>query len=78
MIRQAYPNAKIAAMRPFCGRQADMIEADVDECRAAGDNAVYYIDTTDWYSGDIHPGAAACIPISQKLVAALKADVLDK
>ena len=46
------------------------------KARANGDGAVYYIDTTGWYSGPLHPGAAASIGLAEKLAAALKAEVL--
>ncbi|MCX5637044.1 MAG: GDSL-type esterase/lipase family protein, partial [Planctomycetota bacterium] len=46
MIRNAYPKAKIVALRPFCGAQETSIKAVVEACNAAGDSKVYYIDTT--------------------------------
>lgn len=78
MIRKAYPKAKIVALRPFCGAQETPIRAVVDACRAAGDHNVFYIDTTGWYDGPIHPDAAASARLADKLVKALKADVLAK
>jgi hypothetical protein len=59
MIRQAYPLAKIAAVRPFCGAQEASIKQVVDDRRSKGDTQVFYIDTTGWYSGPLHPNAAA-------------------
>ncbi|MEI7437081.1 MAG: GDSL-type esterase/lipase family protein [bacterium] len=75
LVRQAYPKAKIAALRPFGGAQAESISQEVLKARAKGDRAVYYIDTTSWYSGPLHPGAAASIGLADKLVAALKSEV---
>jgi len=75
-IRAAYPKAKIAAVRPFCGAQADSIKGAVDAARAAGDREIYFIDTTGWYSGVLHPGAADCTKIAAKMVDALKNTVL--
>jgi len=78
MIRKAYPNAKIAALRPFSGRQEESIKAEVEARKNAGDNAVFYIDTTGWYVSDnLHPQAKASAVIAEKLVAALKTDVLN-
>ncbi len=76
MIRTAYPNAKIVALRPFCGGQEKPIKAVVDACKAAGDSNVYYIDTTGWYNGPIHPNIPGSAALAEKLAKALKADVL--
>ena len=76
-IRAAYPKAKIAAVRPFSGAQADSIKVAVDAARAAGDKQIYYIDTTGWHLGALHPCAKDCIGISEKLTAALKTQVLN-
>jgi lysophospholipase L1-like esterase len=75
MIRAAYPKAKIAAMRPFNGAQAAAIKAAVD---AAADPNIVYIDTTDWYTGPLHPTADGSAPLAENLVQALKATVLAK
>jgi len=76
MIHQTYPRAKIAAVRPFCGAQAESIKKAVDGLRAAGNPQVFYIDTTGWYSGPLHPNAAASKLIAGKLADALKNTVL--
>jgi hypothetical protein len=76
LIRQAYPKAKIAALRPFSGTQADSIRQAVDAARAAGDTSIVYIDTTGWYSGPLHPNASASVPLAAHLVAALKSNNL--
>ena len=44
--------------------------------RAAGDNEIYYIDTTCWYLGVLHPAAKDCTEIAAKLTNALKTEVL--
>jgi lysophospholipase L1-like esterase len=71
-IRAAYPDAKIAAMRPFNGAYAAEIQAEVTARNAAGDQRVYYIDTTGWlvaadFTDGLHPNAQG----SQKAAAAL-------
>jgi len=76
LIRQAYPKAKIAALRPFNGSQEAGIREAVAEAWAKGDNAVYYVDTAGWYAGPLHPLAAASVGIAEKLAAALKGEVL--
>jgi len=74
LIRQAYPKAKIAALRPFGGFQADSIKQAVDAAHAAGDNDVYYIDSTGWYTtGPLHPDSKASVGLAANLAAALKA-----
>ena len=78
LVRQAYPKARIAAVRPFCGAQAEAIKAEVAAARAAGDSLIFYIDTTGWYSGNLHPNAADSAPIAEHLAAALKVDVLKR
>lgn len=76
MIRKAYPQAKIVALRPFNGGQEASIQAVTEACRAAGDDNVYYIDTTGWYSGPLHPNIPDSAALAEKLVNALKAKVL--
>jgi len=76
LIRQAYPKAKIVALRPFIGGQQASIREAVAEARAKGDEAIYYVDTAGWYAGPLHPLAAASVGIADKLAAALKSEVL--
>jgi hypothetical protein len=76
LVRKAYPQAKIAAVRPFAGGEADSIKKAVEASHSGGDNLVYFIDTTGWYSGDLHPNAASSLSIAAKLAAALKSEVL--
>ncbi len=73
LIRQAYPKAKIVALRPFGGYQADSIKQAVDAAKADGDFEVYYIDSTGWYpTGPLHPLSDACAVIATKLAQALR------
>lgn len=76
LIRTAYPKAKIVALRPFCGAQEASIKAVVSACNTAGDSNVYYIDTTGWYNGPIHPNVEGSAALAEKLVKALKSEVL--
>ncbi len=76
IIRTAYPKAKIVALRPFGGYQEGAIKACVQASNDAGDKHIYYIDTTGWYDGPVHPNAESSVGISDKLVAALKQQVL--
>ncbi len=78
LIRVAYPKAKIVALRPFCGAQETAIKAAVEACHVAGDTAVYFIDTTGWYNGPIHPNVDGSAALSAKLVKALQDGVLGK
>ncbi len=77
LIRTAYPKAKIVALRPFNGSQEANIKAAVEACKAAGDTKVFFIDTTAWYSGSLHPNAEGSILLAEKLVKALKTEVLN-
>jgi lysophospholipase L1-like esterase len=47
-IRAAYPNAQIAALRPFNGAHADDIKNEVMVRTTGGDKKVFYVDTTGW------------------------------
>lgn len=76
LVRAAYPKARIVALRPFVGAQADSISQEVAKARAAGDQAIYYIDTTGWHTGALHPGSVASAGIADKLAAALKIQVI--
>lgn len=78
LIRGAYPRAKIVALRPFNGAQAAGIQAEVAACQAAGDHRIYYIDTTGWNTGDLHPNAASSAIIADHLVTALRGQVLNQ
>ena len=76
-IRQAYPKARIAAMRPFNGAHADDIAAEVKASNDAGDANVFYIDTTGWlgkgdFTDGLHPNVQGGAKAAEKLAAALK------
>ena len=47
-----------------------------DACRAAGDDNVQYLDTTGWYNGPLYPNIPDGAALAEKLVNALKAEVL--
>jgi lysophospholipase L1-like esterase len=77
LIRKAYPKAKIAALEPFAGSQGASIKKAVDEAKAQGDLAVYYIDSTGWYKEHaLHPNAASSVGLADHLASALKTQVL--
>jgi lysophospholipase L1-like esterase len=76
-IREAYPKAKIAAMRPFNGAHAADIAAEVKASNDAGDSNVFYIDTTGWlgkgdFTDGLHPNVEGSGKAADKLTAALK------
>jgi lysophospholipase L1-like esterase len=78
LVRAAYPQAKIAALRPLSGGFGPEISAQVSALTAAGDAKVFYIDTAGWTSnGDftdgVHPNEAGSVKIADKLVDALQA-----
>lgn len=76
LVRQGYPQAKIVALQPFNGAQKEPIQQAVAAAQQAGDKQIYYIDTTGWYKGPLHPDIKASPAIADKLTAALKSDVL--
>jgi lysophospholipase L1-like esterase len=72
VIRTAYPQATILALRPFNGAHAADIEAEVAARARAGDANVKYVDTTGWagpddYTDKVHPNAAAGPKLAEKL-----------
>lgn len=77
ILRQGYPQAKIAVLRTFGGyREAD-IAAEVAARIAAGDTNMFYIDTTGWltdadYTEGLHPNLQGTAKIVALLVPALK------
>jgi lysophospholipase L1-like esterase len=76
LVRAAYPQAKIVALRPFAGVFASEIAAQVQARHDAGDAAVYYVDTSGWTSpGDftdgLHPNVSGSLKIRDQLVNAL-------
>jgi len=78
LIRTAYPQAKIAALRPFNGAHAADIQAQVMKRKDDGDGKVFYVDTSGWTtSGDftdgVHPNEAGSVKVADRLVTALQA-----
>jgi lysophospholipase L1-like esterase len=76
-IRTSYPNAKIVALRPFSGAQAAQIQSAVTAANAAGDQRVYYVDTTGWlgngdFNDGLHPNVQGSGKAATALVAAIK------
>ncbi|HEY6079551.1 MAG TPA: GDSL-type esterase/lipase family protein, partial [Polyangiaceae bacterium] len=78
LVRTAYPQAKIAALRPFVGDFGAEISAQVAARKAGGDARVFYIDTGGWtapadFTDGVHPNVSGSVKISEKLVTALQA-----
>lgn len=78
LIRTAYPDAKIAAVRPFNGAHSADIQAQVMARKTGGDTKVFFIDTTGWTSGPdftdgVHPNESGSVKIADKLVTDLMA-----
>jgi lysophospholipase L1-like esterase len=77
-IRTAYPNAQIAALRPFNGAHADDIKTEVMARVTGGDNKVFYVDTTGWIdppadtTDGLHPNAQGHAKVATRLAAELK------
>jgi lysophospholipase L1-like esterase len=77
LIRTAYPNAKLVALRPFGGAHATEIQAQVEARKSGGDAKVFYVDTTGWtapadFTDGVHPNQAGSVKIADKLVTALQ------
>jgi len=78
LIRTAYPDAKIVAVRPFVGAFGTEISAQVAARKAGGDAKVFYIDTDGWtapadFTDGVHPNQAGSVKIADKLAIALQA-----
>jgi lysophospholipase L1-like esterase len=78
IVRTAYPNAKIAALRPLVGDFGTEIQAQVKARKTAGDSKIFYVDTGGWtapadFTDGIHPNESGSVKIADKLVAALQA-----
>lgn len=76
LIRAAYPRAKLVALRPFNGSQGAAIRNVVEERRARGDRKTFFIDTTGWYDGPLHPNVDGSAALAARLTDALKSQVL--
>jgi lysophospholipase L1-like esterase len=77
-VRAAYPEAKIAAMRPLSGGFATEIQAQIATRQAGGDTKVFYIDTAGWtapgdFTDGVHPNESGSVKIADQLVTALQA-----
>lgn len=78
VVRQGYPRAWIAAMRPFGGYHAEDILAEVTARQAAGDRRVFYVDTTGWlgpadFTDGVHPNAQGSVKAADRLAEVLRA-----
>jgi lysophospholipase L1-like esterase len=78
IIRTAYPDAKIVALRPLVGDFGSEISAQVAARKTAGDAKIFYVDTAGWTSnGDftdgVHPNQSGSVKIADKLMTALQA-----
>ncbi len=76
LIRAAYPRAKLVALRPFNGSQGAAIRNVVEERRAKGDRKTFFIDTTGWYDGPLHPNIEGSAALAARLIDAPKSQVL--
>lgn len=79
-VRSKYPNAAIFALRTFSGRYPTETQAAVTSVTAAGDNNVYYVDTTGWItsamlSDSVHPNDAGHQAIATKLAPIISAKI---
>lgn len=78
VIRTAYPNAKLVAVRPLVGDFGTEISAQVAARNLGGDAKVYYVDTAGWtapadFTDGLHPNASGSVKIADKLAEALQA-----
>ncbi len=76
-IRKAYPNAWIAALRPFGGYHAENVLSEVTARNAAGDRRLFFVDTTGWlgredYTDGVHPNVQGGAKAADRLSAALR------
>jgi lysophospholipase L1-like esterase len=77
-VRARFPNAEIFALRTFIGRYAAETRAAVQARNAAGDAAVFYVDTTGWLPSDglsdsVHPNDKGHQAITDRLAPVLTA-----
>ena len=73
-IRAKFPKAQIFAMRTFCKTKIGATSAAVKSRNDAGDQAVHYIDTTDWltetddFTDHTHPSIKGHIKAAKHLM----------
>jgi hypothetical protein len=77
LVRDAYPDAKIVAIRPFVGAFGSEIQAQVQARNDSGDTEVYYVDTDGWtspedFTDSVHPNESGSVKIRDLLVTALQ------
>lgn len=77
VVRKAYPEAKIAAMRPFNGAHAQEIAKLVKLRDDAGEKNLFYIDSSGWlgngdFTDGLHPNVTGSAKAGEKLAAALQ------
>ncbi len=78
LVREAYPEAKIAALLPLSGGFKSEIQAQIAARQAAGDTKAFYVDTSGWtaqgdFTDGVHPNESGSVKIADKLVTALQA-----
>ena len=76
-VRKGYPEAWMAALRPFGGAHAADIQAEVGARIAGGDDHIFFVDTTGWLSGTdftdgTHPNTQGSAKASQLLAVQLR------
>jgi hypothetical protein len=78
LIRAAYPNASIVALRPFNGAHSADIEAEIRARAAGGDSKVFFVDTNGWITAStdttdgLHPNAEGHTKVTTFLVDELR------
>jgi lysophospholipase L1-like esterase len=75
-VRRGYPQAWIAALRPFGGAHAADIQAEVAARTSAGDARIFFVDTTGWllpadFTDGTHPNPQGSAKAAQQLVTEL-------
>jgi lysophospholipase L1-like esterase len=78
VVRAAYPQARIAALRPLAGCLGTEISAQVTALNDGGDAKIHYIDTMGWtaqgdFTDGVHPNESGSVKIADQLVTALQA-----
>ncbi len=76
VVRKAYPEAKIAALRPFNGSHAAEITKLVQLRNDGGDKKVFYIDSAGWlgngdFTDGLHPNVIGSGKAGEQLARAI-------